>query len=127
MIREFNNLLLKQASKLNYSVSAIAPNSERDLFNNPLVIWNGASDNTIWNDPKVNWAFRALHDALHKVTRLNFTVDCEIELGRIQASQYQGLLADLIYCEVAGQASYYKANGVFVSDQIGFTKERLGL
>jgi hypothetical protein len=126
MTREFNNIILKQAEKLKYTVSDIAPNSEIELFNNSgLVVWSGQSNNTIWNDAKVNHAFRALHDALHIQTRLDFSVNAEIELGRIQANQYQGLLADLIYCEVSEQALHYGLTGNFVADQVTFTLNKL--
>ncbi len=126
MFREFNNLILKQAGH-KYIVADQAPNSEVELFNGPktLVVWSGASDGTIWADKRVNWAFRALHDRLHLKTRLNFNPKTEIELGRIQANQYTGLLADLIYIESAGQADYYLKNGVFVSDQLTFTLDEL--
>lgn len=128
MTNEFRNKILSQASKLNYIVSDIAPSTETALFNQPsLVIWNGASVNTIWGDASVNHAFRALHDALHLKTGLDFNVESEIELGRIQASQYEGKLADLVYIEVAGQAEYYKQNGVFVTDQVKFTMDSFNL
>lgn len=128
MFPEFNNLILSQAEKLRYSVAPLAPNSERELFNNrSLVIWNGQSNNTIWNDPKVNFAFRALHDKLHLDTRLDFSVPAEIELGRIQANQYSGMLSDLIYCEVALQAKHFEATGNFVTEQVSFTLANLKL
>jgi hypothetical protein len=128
MFRELNNKILKQASKLNYTVSEVAPSTMTDLVNNStLKVWSGASDNTIWNDPSVNYAFRALHDKLHLITGLGFTPDEEIEIGRIQANQYEGLLADLVYIETTGQAEYFKQNGVFVQDQTMFTMEKLKL
>lgn len=124
MTREFNNLILKTAPK--FSIRDVAPNTELELFNSPtLVIWSGASDSTIWNDKRVNWAFRALHDALHLKTGLGFSPAEEIELGRIQANQYSGLLADLIYIEVAGQAQHYLKTGQFVQDQVTFTLQQL--
>lgn len=119
-----NNIILKQASKLNYIVKDFAPNTEKDLFNSTsLVIWSGESDNTIFGDAKINYAFRALHDDLHLKTRLDFNPESEIELGRIQASKYSGIIADIVYCEVSGQAEYYKNNGIFVKDQVLFFKE----
>lgn len=126
MVNEFKNLILKQATKVRYTVKDLAPSTELDLFNNPsLVIWSGASNHTIWNDPAVNWAFRALHDHLHLKTSMDFTPQSEIELGRIQANQYSGLLADLVYIEVSKQAEYYLNNGVFVSNQVEFTLNQL--
>ena len=126
LLNYINNKILKDASKLSYIVKSSAPSTEVELFNSPtLVIWSGASDNTVFQDAKVNYAFRALHDQLHLETRFDFSPQAEIELGRIQASQYDGILADLIYCEVSLQAEYYLKNGVFVPDQVQFTKEKV--
>lgn len=123
-IQYVNNLILKQASSLKYIVKNEAPSTELELFNSPtLIVWSGASDNTIYQDNNVNYAFRALYDVLHLETKLNFSVDAEIELGRIQASKYDSdIMQELVYCEVAMQAMHYKTTGQFVSDQIAFTK-----
>jgi hypothetical protein len=104
----------------------VAPNSALDLFTGPsLVVWSGASEHTIFGDARVNWAFRALHDALHLKTGLGFSPEEEIELGRIQANQYSGLMADLVYIEVAKQAEYYLKSGLFVTDQVLFDLSEL--
>ncbi len=124
---EFKNLILNTAPK--HLVKAVAPSTFQDVWNSPsLVVWNGASDNTIWNDPTVNYAFRALHDALHIETRIGFSPKEEIEIGRIQAAKYQSysvLFSDLVYIETAGQAEHYLKTGQFVEDQIRFTMEQL--
>lgn len=121
-IQYVNNLILSQAARLSYTVKDIAPDTEKSLFNSTgLVIWSGASDNTIYQDKRVNWAFRALHDQLHLETRLDFSVDAEMELGRIQASKYNSrLVQELVFCEVAGQALHFKQTGTFVVDQVKF-------
>lgn len=125
MRREFNNLILNTAPR--HLVKDVAPSTERELFGNigQLVVWSGASDATIWNDSRVNYAFRALHDALHLKTGIGFTPKEEIELGRIQANQYSGLFADLVYIEVAGQAEHFLKTGQFVENQIQFTLDAL--
>lgn len=126
-VRFVNGLIMTQAAKLTYRVADLAPSTEVELFNaSGLVIWSGASEGTIYGDAAVNWGFRALHDALHLKTRMGFGVDAEIELGRIQASQYESdLMRELVFAEVAGQAAYYKQNGVFVPDQAAFTMAHL--
>jgi hypothetical protein len=126
MLTELKHRILKDASKLDYIVKADAPNAVQDLKStSQLVIWSGASDQTVWGDPSVNWAFRALHDRLHISTGLGFTIPEEIELGRIQASLYDGMLADLIYIEVAGQAEHFARTGEFIVDQVSFTLNSL--
>lgn len=120
------------AKKIEYIVKDSAPSTELELFNAPsLVIWSGESDNTIYNDPKINHMFRAIHDSIHLKTGLGFSPEQEIEMGRIQAAALEAncksLLADLFYIEIAEQAKYYLKNGIFVKDQVTFTKERLCL
>ena len=123
-----NNIIMSQASKLQYTVSSKAPSTFKDLYNSSsLVIWNGASDNSWFQDEIVNYAFRALHDTLHLKTMIGFTPEQEIELGRIQANQYTGLMADLIYSQIAGQAKYYMENGIFVPNELEFTNKQLFL
>ncbi len=121
---EFKQLILDTAPK--HLVKAVAPSTFQDLYNSPtLVVWSGASDNTIWGDNKVNYAFRALHDALHLKTGIGFSPLEEIEIGRIQASMYTGLMAELVYIETAGQAEHYLKTGQFVEDQVSFTINEL--
>lgn len=125
-VRYINNEILRRASNLRYSVSELAPSTFQDLYNSTsLIVWNGESNNTVFGDSKVNYAFRALHDQLHLETGLGFTVDQEIELGRIQANQFNGLLADLVYSEVSGQAEYYKINGIFIKEQKQYAEKYL--
>ncbi len=127
-INYINNWILRQASRIQYRVDSNAPGTQADVFNqsSELVIWNGASDNTIFNDPIVNYAFRAIHDKSHIDTGLGFNALHEIELGRIQASKIESdLLRELVYIEVSGQAEYYLINGVFIKDQRQFTLNRL--
>lgn len=126
-VRFVNGLILRQANKLTYRVADLAPSTEVELFTTPsLVIWSGASEGTIYGDAAVNWAFRALHDTLHLRTRMDFSVDAEIELGRIQASQYDSdLMRELVFAEVSLQAAYFKKHGTFVPDQAAFTMAHL--
>lgn len=126
-VRYINQMIMRQASKLEYRVADQAPNAIESLINSTsLVVWSGESNNTIFNDPAVNHAFRALHDALHLKTGLDFSPQAEIELGRIQASQYDSdLIRELVFCEVSLQAAYHLENGVFVPDQRSFTENYL--
>jgi len=129
MTRYVNGLIMRQAALVSYRVSANAPSTEVDLYamaSGSLVIWSGESDNTIFDDATVNWGFRAIHDALHLATGLGFSPDHEVELARIQASQYDStLMQELVFCEVGMQAAYFKKNGVFVPDQKAFTMAHL--
>jgi len=125
--RYLNQTILNMAKDLNYTVKSQAPSTELDLFNSPsLVIWSGESHNTIYQDKTVNWAFRAIHDAMHLKTRLDFSPEQEIEMGRIQASKIgSDIVAKLFYIEIAGQAEHYLKTGQFVQDQVKFTLDAL--
>jgi hypothetical protein len=127
MLDFINAEILKQASSLKYTVAAEAPSIEVELFSSPsLVIWSGASDNTIYQDASVNWAFRAVHDALHLETGLGFSHAHEVEVGRIQAARCTSdLMRELVYCETALQALYHEKTGLFVADQVEFTINHL--
>lgn len=128
-----NNIIQSEVKGLKYIIKADAPSTMHDLVNqgyrSDLIVWNGASDNTIYQDASINYMFRALHDKLHLQTGIDFSVDAEIAIGKIQAAKYASqckeLFADLVYAETTGQATYYKINGVFVPDQISFTKHFL--
>lgn len=126
MIQYINQTILHEASKISYIVSDIAPNNEIELFNqgSTITVWSGGSDNTIFGDARVNYAFRALHDALHIKTRLGFTHAEEYQLGKLQASQYDSdLMSTLVYCEVVCQAKYHETTGLFVVNQVEFTND----
>lgn len=116
-INFINQNILKAAGLLTYTVSDRAPDNIADLRNaSSLVIWSGASDNTVFQCPKVNQAFRAIHDAAHLKFGLDFSHEQEIELGRIQASkQSSDLMRELIYCEVSLNAKYHQETGLFIT------------
>lgn len=125
-IKAINSLILSKASKVAYTVADIAPSTFNDLKANGLVIWSRASDHTIYEDARVNHAFRAIHDAMHLSLGAEFTLDGEIWVAKEQARQAgSDLLAELILAEVIGQAEYFKQHGVFPSDQKAFTQAYL--
>lgn len=117
-----NDHIRRQADALSYSVADEAPNTPSDLFGRTgrLVVWSGASDQTIYGDPSVNHAFRAVHDTLHLKHGFDFTVPQEMELGRVQAAMFPGRLGDFIYADIVGQAEFFLATGDFPVDQKAF-------
>lgn len=121
-MRHFINQQVLKKATLSYRVSERAPNTHADLLNeSSLVIWSGASQDTWYQDARVNWAFRAFHDALHLRTGLGFSHAHELELARIQANQFDSrLMQEFVFGEVAGQAMYHAETGLFVADQVAF-------
>lgn len=121
-----SQLILNQAKSLKYRVADEGPDTYEELVKErSLVIWSGGTDNSMFSHPEAYWAFRALHDKLHLDTGTNFAAESEMELGRIQASKYDGIVADLVYAQVAAQNEYYLKNGVFVPNERDFTIEYL--
>ncbi len=126
-----NEIVLLSAPE--FRAAEVAPATVPELFGagsvGTLTVWNGASDGTVFGAATVNHAFRAWHDSLHLATRIGFTVDEEIELGRRQAELVARLsgdrLATLVWLEVAGQATEFRRTGNFVADQIGFMQREL--
>lgn len=127
-IRAVNSAILELSRDLKWVPRDLAPSTEVELFNAPRVlpIWTGASENSVFQDERVNWHFRAIHDTAHLETGLGFTVEQEIELGRIQASKLSSdFLARLFWLEIAGQAEYFLKHGKFIENQLEWTLENL--
>lgn len=127
-IAALNRAVLDQVKGITYTVADNAPDTASALFGHigELVVWSGASDQTIYGSESVNWAFRAWHDSIHLDYGLGFSVGEEIEIAEIQAGMIGGRLGDILYAEVAGQAEYLLQNGEFPKDQKAFINEYLG-
>jgi hypothetical protein len=97
-----------------------------------MLVWDGASEATIYRDPKVNHAFRAWHDAQHIRARAGFTlagerIACERQCRELQ-TRFPGVperVLRLIRAEVIGQAEYFAQHGSFPIDQAKFIEEYL--
>lgn len=92
------------------------------------------SEQTIFENPEVNWDFRAWHDWCHLWLDAGFDRE-----GETKAAELQKRMLDLSFpshpklefwktlidIEVVGQLEYYLQNGAFVSNQIEFAHEQL--
>lgn len=88
-----------------------------------LQVWNGACEDTIFDDVEVNCAFRAWHDYHHFTARLPFTLEGEREVAKLQVRDLVELygrefgtfqMATLVLCEVIAQAEHVAHYGTFV-------------
>ena len=122
---ELNNKIIQLAPK--HIVSDVAPDTFEKLKRNigQLVIWSGASDNTIYGDPAINQAFRAWHDSLHIKLNADFTQEGETRVALEQARIIGGSYAEIILAEVVGQGLYFNKYGEFPKNQIEFIKSYL--
>ena len=95
-----------------------------------MLVWDGASDRTIYWDAAVNHAFRAWHDACHIAGRFGFNLDgeraaCELQIvqARLAFPSIPLSIIATIRAEVVGQAEYFAAHGCFPLDQRKFVAQ----
>lgn len=105
-------------------------------MNGRLTVWSGGSDDTIFGDDEINFAFRAWHDNAHLRAGLPFgTGDVKVDYPAEQAA-LSIMLADLakvygpgrasewapiLHAEVLGQAQYHCGEGHFPVNQRAFS------
>lgn len=95
-----------------------------------IIVWDGASETTIYGDARINHAFRAWHDACHLSARAGFTLAgerhaCNAQIAELLArypSAPQSAIG-LIRAEVIGQAEHFAAHGFFPVDQSAFISD----
>lgn len=94
-----------------------------------LVVYGGASDQTIYGDPAVNHAFRAWHDVCHLLGNHDTSLAGEAATCRQQMHQLLQIYGDtprtrhwqmIVEAEIIGQAQHFERHGRFPLDQAGF-------
>ncbi len=88
-----------------------------------LIVWRGASDGSVFGDPKINHLFRAWHDLMHILNKFDFSTEGESMTGFLQMAQLPEdwhFERQLILSEVIGQVLYYKYHNEFPTDQRAF-------
>ena len=134
----FNVAVLHITSRVlpcGFDVSTNAPQNFDSLMahhdkTGRVLVWNGASDSTIFADSEVNFAFRAWHDSKHIIARLPFTRAGELEALAMQKADvlalYDGAMADsfcaLLDAEIKGQFDYCEKHGAFPTNQAAFAR-----
>jgi hypothetical protein len=139
----FNVAVMHIASQLfpaGFDVASDAPDTFEKLVSHVqetgrMLVWNGASESTIFADNEVNYAFRAWHDYCHVAGGFEFTPEgetkaCLMQIDHIRAvygnTAEADYLALLVWAEVVGQVSYNLAHdGAFPVNQMAFVKHYL--
>ena len=86
-------------------------------------VWNGASTDTIWSGPKVNYLFRALHDVHHVELGAGFDAAGEREASRYLWSMIRGRLERrTVWAETFGQVRHFLNSGQFPIQQRSFVE-----
>jgi hypothetical protein len=130
----FNIAVLHIANQLcpgGYEVADDAPDTYETLrahldLTKQMKVWSGGSENTIYADKEVNWAFRAWHDWCHYNGRHAFTVIGERAVFEMQKLHLLLLYGDcpqthrwidILRAEVIGQQEYFYKNGHYPHNQ----------
>lgn len=105
-----------------------------------VLVWQGASGDTIYGEAFTNHCFRAWHDWVYIVHNLPFTKEGELAVMRIQQEHarilntgiykmkdYQmDIVYKLLECEVKGQLDHFLTTGEYVKNQRAFCLEYMG-
>lgn len=132
----------------NYILASDAPSTFEGIVaafeeHGKPVIWDGASDRTIFRSASGNYAFRSRHDYTHIINRLDFTTGGECETFRQQAielrrwvhqnyhrfaiapKEYAEALVQVLRAEIIGQLAYKLTWGEFPANQRAFVEQFL--
>jgi hypothetical protein len=140
--RSFNIAVLHIAGKLcpgGYDVSDDAPDTYPKLRahldrTKQMLVWSGGSENTIYGEPEVNWAFRAWHDWCHYRGAHDFTPEGERAVFEMQRSHLLLFYGDcaqtqrwikILRAEVIGQQKHFYKHGYYPYDQRAFVEAYL--
>lgn len=87
-----------------------------------IPVWRGASDDTIYSSPVVNYHMRALHDHMHLILRAEFSYDDELTVSRALCSlaSAANLSREDVFTLSAdneGQTQYHHLTGAFPNNQ----------
>lgn len=119
-----------------FHATADAPNDWQTLrdWNNfhklgvdSLPVWNGESDQSIYNRKEDNFLFRAWHDAIHLKNNLDFSLLGELRAASIHIKELNALRAPYsvkraVEADTAGQVLYHEKYKEFVKDQKAFVE-----
>jgi len=137
--RRFDTAVLHIANKLcpsGYQASEDAPDTYVKLRahldrTKQMLVWSGASENTIFGEPEINWAFRAWHDWCHYYGAHPFTPEGERAVVEMQCSHLLLFYGDslqtrqwmkILRAEIIGQQQYFHQHGHFPHDQRAFVE-----
>ena len=100
--------------------------------NKRYCVYSGGSDNTIYGDKEVNYAFRAWHDFHHVKQSLSFTPEDERQVIACQVNDILALYGDtkisreciaVLRADGIGQVKYYEKYQDFPQDQAKFVTD----
>lgn len=127
---------MERAGTPAFDVKDEAPSTDADMVRHynetgRLCIWAGASEGTVYGEPRHNWMYRAWHDWCHiqsgVCNRRHGPLGCfepraERDVTRWQAGPVDStLFQQIVLADTGGQVIYYEREGDFPVDQAAFT------
>ena len=139
---ELNAAILTIAARLfpcGYLISEDAPDTYDKLVvhldcGKPLVVFAGGSEQTIYGDREVNYAFRAWHDWCHwrgghpfnrEGEQAVYAMQCQHLVQLYDYSLRTRRWFDILYAEIIGQQLYFEQHRQFPADQRAFVERFL--
>jgi hypothetical protein len=128
------------ASFIDYEVAENAPDTFEGIkehYENTgkLLVWNGASDNTIFSNPQSNYAFRAWHDFCHIKANADFTPSGERDTMLLQirmvmdcehlSKRAKDICTKILQVEVLSQLQHALQFGDFPENQRHFAIDKM--
>lgn len=127
------DITLKTVKK--YKIAKNAPNTFIDLMddfnkNGIITVYNGNTNNTIYNDDQVNLDFRAWHDHTHITHKLDFTLQseyktCDIQIAKLKKYNLSDILLKIFELDIKAQVKYYYTNKKYINNQFKFIDDVL--
>lgn len=97
------------------------------LIGSPFRVYAGASDDTIYDCPETNYAYRFWHDTRHVWLGADFSADAELEVASCHLAQAKGagfglgtIEYQLLYADTVGQTLFMAQSHRFVENQRQF-------
>lgn len=134
---EFNRVVELMAGDLRYTLTRDQYGSFEEMKADSQMRGGVFSVNTlhsqtsIFGEPRINWMFRAWHDAAHLAVDAGFDPEGEAKAARYQILQMRfrkvssPLFEALVDIEVNGQGNWFAQTGSFPTDQYDFTVLKL--
>ena len=86
----------------------------------PLPVFNGECEDTIYGSPEANYAFRYMHDVVHVQLGLEFDVADEIAAAKAQRRMLGHLTPEeerVFFIDTIGQSLWHTITGDFLENQ----------
>ena len=104
--------------------------ANNELGVDPLPVYSGGSEGSIYGTAQGNYEFRAWHDLIHLTENLSFAIASELQVAEWHCNVLKYIKAPYaviaaIDADVRGQILYYQGTNLYVGNQIRFVEDCL--